>query len=114
MDALFSSPVSPQEETEDLCIGFQALKSDPGRPSLETVFKELAKLERKTARETLNRNQRAAADASYSSGLIYPDKHPQERLYSILPFIAQHGPGLVDTLYENIHLDCPDHKVLVV
>ena len=46
MDALFSSPFSSQEATADLSIGFQALKSDPGRPSLETVCKELAKLER--------------------------------------------------------------------
>jgi uncharacterized protein YllA (UPF0747 family) len=75
---------------------------------------QLAKLERKIARETVNRNQRAAADASYMSGLIYPEKHPQERFYSILPFIAKHGPDLVDMLYKNIHLDCPDHQVLVV
>lgn len=75
---------------------------------------QIAKLERKAARETLNRDQRAAADASYMSGLIFPEKHLQERFYSILPFAAKHGPGLMDTLYANIHLDCPDHKVLVI
>ena len=47
------------------------------------------------------------------SGLIFPEKHLQERLYSILPFVAKHGLGLVDTLYEHVNLDCPDHKVLV-
>ena len=47
-------------------------------------------------------------------GLDFPEKHLQERFYSILPFVAKHGPGLMDTLYENINLDCPDHKVLVV
>ena len=62
----------------------------------------------------MNRNQRADEDASYMSDLIYPEKHLQERFYSILPFLAKHGPGLIDTLYERIHLDCPDHKVLVV
>ncbi|HEY6390984.1 MAG TPA: bacillithiol biosynthesis cysteine-adding enzyme BshC [Bryobacteraceae bacterium] len=94
--------------------GFDATLAASADKSRAKILYQLAKLERKTARETLNRNQRAAADAGYTSGLIYPDKHPQERLYSILPFIAQHGPGLIDTLYENIHLDCPDHKVLVV
>jgi hypothetical protein len=48
------------------------------------------------------------------SGLVFPEKHLQERFYSILPFVARHGLGLMDTLYANVNLDCPDHKVLVV
>jgi hypothetical protein len=48
------------------------------------------------------------------SGLIFPEKHLQERFYSILPFVARHGFDLMDTLYANIHLECPDHKVLIV
>ena len=75
---------------------------------------QLSKMQRKTAREALRRNQRASAEASYMSGLIYPQKHLQERFYSILPFVAQHGTDLMDTLYSHLHLDCPDHKVLVV
>jgi hypothetical protein len=74
---------------------------------------QLSKIERKTAREALKRNQRAVEEASYMSGLIFPERHLQERLYSILPFVAKHGLGLIDTLYEQVHLDCPDHRVLV-
>ncbi len=74
---------------------------------------QLSKLEHKTARETFKRNQRAREEASYMSGLIFPEKHLQERLYSIIPFVAKHGLGLMDTLYEHVHLDCADHKVLV-
>jgi uncharacterized protein YllA (UPF0747 family) len=75
---------------------------------------QLSKIEHKTARETLKRNERASADASYMSGLIFPEKHLQERFYSILPFVAKHGPDLMDSLYEHINLECSDHKVLVV
>ena len=78
------------------------------------ILHQLSKMEQKTARETLRRNERAAADAQYMAGLVFPEKHLQERYYSILPFIAKHGPGLIDTLYEHVSLDCPDHKVLVV
>lgn len=78
------------------------------------ILYQLSKIERKTARETLRKNNRAADEAAYVSGLIFPEKHLQERLYSILPFVAQHGPGLMDTLYENISLECPDHRILVV
>jgi hypothetical protein len=38
----------------------------------------------------------------------------QERLYSILPFLARHGLGLLDQVYEAIQLDCPDHRMMVV
>jgi bacillithiol biosynthesis cysteine-adding enzyme BshC len=102
------------DHLRDGLVGFDATLAASADKSRAKILYQLAKLERKTARETLYRDQRATADASCLSGLIYPGKHLQERLYSILPFIANHGPGLMDTLYENIHLDCPDHKVLVV
>ena len=83
--------------------------------SLAKITYQLSKIERKTARETLNRNERAAADASSMSGLIFPNKHLQERYYSILPFLAKHGVSeLMDTLYDHVRLECPDHQVLVV
>jgi bacillithiol biosynthesis cysteine-adding enzyme BshC len=95
-------------------VSFDATLAAAADKSRTKMLYQLSKLERKTAHETLRRNERAAADAAYMSGLIYPQKHLQERFYSILPFVAKHGPGLIDTLYDNIHLDCPDHKVLVV
>jgi bacillithiol biosynthesis cysteine-adding enzyme BshC len=75
---------------------------------------QVEKLQRKVAREALVRDQRAALDAAELSSLLYPHKHVQERLYSILPFLAQHGTELINHLYENVHLDCPDHKMLVI
>jgi bacillithiol biosynthesis cysteine-adding enzyme BshC len=75
---------------------------------------QLSKMERKIGREALRRDERASRDASYLYGSIYPNKHPQERLYSIVPFLAQHGLDLVDRIYENIQLDCPDHRLLTI
>jgi hypothetical protein len=48
------------------------------------------------------------------SGFLYPHRHLQERLYSILPFLAAHGPDLVETLYNAAQLDCPDHRILSI
>jgi bacillithiol synthase len=95
-------------------VSFDATLAAAADKSRSKMLYQLAKIERKTARETLKRNERATAEASYMSGLIYPEKHLQERFYSILPFVAKHGLGLMDTLYEHVNLDCPDHKVLVV
>ena len=75
---------------------------------------QLAKMEAKAEREALRRDERASADARYLVHLIYPEKHLQERFYSILSFVAKHGPGLLDTIYEQVSLDCPDHKLLIV
>jgi hypothetical protein len=62
----------------------------------------------------MRRDEYAARDAASLYGLIYPERHLQERLYSILPFLAQHGLGLVGSIYEGIELECSDHRVMVV
>jgi bacillithiol biosynthesis cysteine-adding enzyme BshC len=98
----------------DDLVAFDVTLADAADKTRAKILYQLSKIERKTAREALRRNQRAGEEASYTSGLIFPEKHLQERLYSILPFIAEHGLELVDTLYEHVHLDCPDHKVLVI
>jgi bacillithiol biosynthesis cysteine-adding enzyme BshC len=75
---------------------------------------QLEKTERKIARQTMLRDERASRDAAALANLIYPHKHLQERFYSILPFMAKHGPGVIETIWDNVHLDCPDHKLLTV
>src|SRR5262249_11270179 len=75
------------------------------------ILYQLAKMRRKTERETLRRNQRAASDAHHLSAILFPHRHLQERFYSILPFLAQHGVSLVDELYASVELDCPDHRI---
>ena len=108
-----STAESLQKLRNDL-VAFDATLAAALDNSRSKILYQLSKIERKTARETLRRNERAGEEARYMSGLIFPEKHLQERLYSILPFLAKHGMSLVDTLYEHVNLDCPDHKVLVV
>lgn len=79
--------------------------------SIAKVTYQVDKLGAKTARETMRRDQRAAGDAQYLSDLIYPQRHLQERFYSILPFLAKHGLDLPQRIYEQTQLACPDHMV---
>jgi bacillithiol synthase len=91
-------------------------------PTLEAALKksrakmmyQLSKIEGKTAREALRRHTEAASSAAAVESLLYPNKHLQERYYSILPFVARHGMDLIGTLRENSRLDCPDHIVLTI
>jgi bacillithiol synthase len=75
---------------------------------------QFSRIEGKTGREAMRRDQRAVHDAASLYGLIYPERHLQERLYSILPFLAKHGFDLIEHLYGTIELDCADHRLMVV
>ena len=92
--------------------GFDPTLAAATAKSRSKVLYQIEKLRRKTERETLRRDARASADAAYLRGLLYPEGHMQERLYSILPFLAQYGLNLVDRLYAQVQPDCPDHRVL--
>ncbi len=78
------------------------------------VRHQLVKIEGKVGREALRRDERGAHDAASLYGLICPERHLQERLYSFLPFLAKHGMDLTDRVYEAVELDCPDHRLMVV
>lgn len=78
------------------------------------IVYQLEKMRRKTEREALRRNQQASAEAQHLSAMLFPHRHLQERFYSILPFLAQHGLDLVDRLYDAVELDCPDHRVFFI
>ncbi len=75
---------------------------------------QVDKMKRKTARESLRRDERASADTSYLRGVVYPEGHLQERLHSILPFLAKYGMELVDKLYAEVKPECPDHRVITL
>ena len=75
------------------------------------IVYQMEKIARKTARESLRRDLRATADAQHLAHMLYPHRHPQERFYSILPFLAQHGPDLIARVAATVEPMCPDHRV---
>lgn len=75
---------------------------------------QVDKITRKTASQIMTRDEQATRDARSLNGLVFPEKHLQERLYSIIPFLAKFGPGLVEELYSAVRLECPDHQFVVV
>jgi bacillithiol biosynthesis cysteine-adding enzyme BshC len=75
---------------------------------------QVGKIARKTAGQIIARDEQAIRDARSLNGLVFPEKHLQERLYSIIPFIAKFGPGIVDELYSAVRIECPDHQFVVV
>lgn len=82
--------------------------------SAKKIQYQIAKIERKSGREAMLRDERASRDADSLYGLIYPERHLQERLYSILPFLAKHGLDLIGHIYRSIELECSDHRLMVI
>jgi bacillithiol synthase len=78
------------------------------------ILYQLQKTRKKTERESMRRDSRASEESRYLSDVLYPHRHLQERFYSILPFMAQHGLDLADRLYEVLRTDCPDHRVVTL
>lgn len=85
--------------------------------ALETSRRKIeyqaGKIARKTAAQILARDEQAKRDAHALNGFVYPDRHLQERFYSIVPFIAKFGPGIIDDLYSAVRIECPDHQFAV-
>jgi bacillithiol synthase len=75
---------------------------------------QMGKIARKSAAQMLRKDQQAQRDAASLHGLIFPEGHLQERLYSIVPLMAKFGPALVGDLYEQVRVECPDHQFVVV
>ncbi len=92
-------------------LNFDPTLEAAARKSTAKIDYQFAKLERKIARETMRRDERATKDAAYLLNLVYPQRHLQERFYSILPFLAKHGLDLPQQLLTQIQLSCPDHML---
>jgi hypothetical protein len=75
---------------------------------------QVGKIARKSATQIMFRDEQAIRDALSLNGLVFPEKHIQERLYSVVPFIAKFGPGLIHELYSAVRIECPDHQFVVV
>jgi len=93
---------------------FDPTLSKAAQRSSRKMEYQVQKIGRKVARQILQRDEIATRSASSLNGLLYPHKHLQERLYSILPLLAQHGLDFATRMYEHVQLDCPDHQLVTV
>lgn len=75
---------------------------------------QFAKIRSKAAAESLRRDSRAAGDAACLANLIYPERNPQERLFSVMSFLARYGDGFVDSVREAVRPACLDHQILTL
>jgi bacillithiol biosynthesis cysteine-adding enzyme BshC len=90
---------------------FDPTLESAAQKSVAKIHYQVDKLAGKTSREAMRRDARATGDAEHLVNLVYPQRHLQERFYSILPFLAEYGLDLPNRLLEETQLVCPDHMV---
>ena len=111
LTALRSNLTTAMSEMREKLLKFDPTLADATDKSMAKIGYQVDKINAKTARETMRRDQHAAADTEYLINLIYPQRHLQERFYSVVPMLAEHGLDLPQRLYKMIQLSCPDHMV---
>lgn len=82
--------------------------------SQRKIEHQLGKIQRKTAAQILRRDEQAGRDTAMLHNLAFPERHPQERYYSILPFYAKYGPSLIEAVHGAIRVECPDHQIITL
>src|SRR4051812_2175398 len=74
---------------------FDVSQSKALATSRRKIEHQIAKISRKTAQQILEKDEQAKHHALALSGLVYPDGHLQERVYSVLPMLARFGPDFI-------------------
>jgi bacillithiol biosynthesis cysteine-adding enzyme BshC len=87
---------------------------DAAENTRASLANNLDRLRAKVARAEQLRNEVIARKADALSNALFPHKALQEREVGGVSFVARYGPGLLANLYEKIHPDCHDHRVIAV
>ncbi len=75
---------------------------------------QFSKNHSKVILEMLRKNDQALRQAAHISHRLAPHGHLQERHYSLLSMLSDHGLEFIPTILENIHYGCHDHHVLLL
>jgi bacillithiol biosynthesis cysteine-adding enzyme BshC len=75
---------------------------------------QLQGLRDKAARAEARKNSELVHQADELSTFLYPNKDLQEREIAAAYFLMKYGVGLIETLNQNLKVDCPDHQVVTI
>jgi bacillithiol biosynthesis cysteine-adding enzyme BshC len=84
---------------------------DAAKNAQSKMFHQLETLAARSAAAELRRHADVSRAAEYLSNALYPNKDLQERGIAGIYFLARHGTGLLEKLYESAATNCPDHQI---
>ncbi|MGH9528358.1 MAG: bacillithiol biosynthesis cysteine-adding enzyme BshC [Terriglobales bacterium] len=78
------------------------------------ILYQLTGLHSKAARAELRHSEILGRHAEILCNALYPHRTLQEREVAGVYFLAHHGTGLLQDLYDAIHLECLDHQIITL
>ena len=73
---------------------------------------QLERLESRTERSHLRREQVLERHANLLSSMLFPEKELQERHTAGIYFLGKYGTALIDRLLEEYKPECHDHQII--
>lgn len=70
------------------------------------------RLAAKIGQEMRRKERRRAERIGRISDALYPFGSPQERVHSVVPYLARYGTGLLDALLDVVDVEQADHRAL--
>jgi bacillithiol synthase len=87
---------------------------DTAESTRTSMSHQLDRLQARVARAEQQRNEVITRHADALNNALLPQKALQEREIAGVSFVARYGKELLANVYEQIHLDCQDHQVIVL
>ncbi len=63
-----------------------------------SAVRGVERIEQKLVRHLKKRSEVELGQVSRARNLVHPDGKPQERVFTVAPFLARHGPGFLDSV----------------
>lgn len=82
-----------------------------GEVSARKMRYQLERLEFRSARAHLHREQTLERHATLLTSMLFPERELQERHIAGVYFLGKFGTELIDRLIASYHPECPDHQV---
>ena len=112
---LASAGNSLDAEIRALTAYMRSLNDDLGRAADVAASKmlyQMNRLRRLAANYEISRERSLARHADAILLNLFPDRHPQERIFGAAWFLSRYGDSLLEPLIEQAGQQCPGHKAI--
>jgi uncharacterized protein YllA (UPF0747 family) len=113
------SHVRDQLERDYAALKSEILAFDSGLAESVDLAKgkmnqQLNFLEKKVRQAATKRNDIAVQQLHKAVDNLFPNRHLQERVFNIVPYLIKYGAAFIDQLDQAIAIDIVDHQYLVL
>ncbi len=80
--------------------------------TMRKIHHQISLLEKKILKASKKQNTIMMQRIQLAKNGLYPNRHLQERVFNITPFLIKYGFAFMDRLYKAVHIKHHDHQIL--